>query len=105
MGKRSYFPRRDRDDYCTPLSAVLPLLECLPPRTAFVDPCCGEGDLIAHLTAAGHVLVGRSDAEIDARTARYQIPKDGVFISNPPWRRDLCTRSSSISQIKRRRGF
>ena len=33
MGKRSSFPRRERDKYPTPLSAVLPLLECLPPHT------------------------------------------------------------------------
>jgi hypothetical protein len=69
------------------LSAVLPLLECLPPHTKFYEPCRGENDLVGHLTAAGHVLVGSSDEELDARTTQYRIPEDSVFISNPPWDR------------------
>ena len=73
MGKRSSFPRRERDNYPTPLSAVLPLLECLPPHTKFYEPCRGENDLVGHLTAAGHVLVGSSDEELDARTTQYRI--------------------------------
>ena len=87
MGKRSSFPRRERDCYPTPLSAVLPLLECLPPHTKFYEPCRGENDLVGHLTAAGHVLVGSSDEELDARTTQYRIPEDLVFVTNPPWDR------------------
>jgi hypothetical protein len=87
MGKRSSFPRRERDNYPTPLSAVLPLLECLPPHTKFYEPCRGENDLVGHLTAAGHVLVGSSDEELDARTTQYRIPGDSIFVSNPPWDR------------------
>jgi hypothetical protein len=66
MGKRSSFSRRERDNYPTPLSAVRPLLESLPPHTKFYEPCRGEDDLVGHLTAAGHVLVGSSDEEHDA---------------------------------------
>ena len=28
------------------------LLKLLPPKTRFVEPCCGEGDLIEQLCAA-----------------------------------------------------
>jgi hypothetical protein len=87
MGTRSSFPRRERDNYPTPLSAVLPLLECLPPQTKFYEPCRGENDLVGHLTKAGHLLVGSSDEELDARTTQYRIPEDSVFITNPPWNR------------------
>ena len=66
MGKRSEFPRLAQDRYATPLSAALPLLERLPPHTRFYEPCVGEHDLVHHLTAAGHVLVGCSDEELDA---------------------------------------
>src|SRR5580693_7674171 len=46
MGKRSNFPRRERDDYSTPWSAVAPLLPLLEPDTRFVEPCAGDASSI-----------------------------------------------------------
>jgi hypothetical protein len=89
MGKRSNFPRVPQDRYNTPLSGVEPLLKHFSLRTRFYEPCAGENDLIAHLEAAGHVCVGSSDIELDARTTRYTIPDGAVFITNPPWSRPI----------------
>jgi hypothetical protein len=91
LGKRSTgkFPRFPKDRYRTPLSAALPLLDRLRPGTRFIEPCVGEGDLVDHLTAAGHILVSASDSETDATTTRYDVPPGVMFITNPPWRRSL----------------
>ena len=86
MGKRSNFPRRERDDYPTPWPAVVPLLKRLKPGTKFVEPCCGAGDLVGHLERAGQVCVAAYDLPIDARTASYAIEPDTLFITNLPWR-------------------
>jgi hypothetical protein len=86
MGKRTNFPRRERDDYPTPWPAVVPLLPRLKPGTKFVEPCCGAGDLVGHLERAGHVCVAASDLPVDARTASYAIEPDALFITNLPWR-------------------
>ena len=46
--------------------------------------------LVGHLKRAGHVLVSAYDLPHDARTKRYPEARDDViFITNPPWRRDL----------------
>jgi hypothetical protein len=86
MGKRTSFPRRERDDYSTPVEAVGPLLGLLAPGSKFVEPCAGDGELIKHLEYAGHTCVASYDLPIDARVARYVIGPDTVFITNPPWR-------------------
>jgi hypothetical protein len=78
-----------QDAYTTPARAVAPLLTQLPPRTAFVEPCAGEGRLIAHLTAAGHILAGSYDLPHDARIKRYRLEPLDVFITNPPWDRPV----------------
>jgi hypothetical protein len=91
MGKRSSFPRLDRDNYPTPYKATTPLLECLKPRTKFIDPCCGAGCLVAHFESAGHVCVGRYDLpDRDVVSARYDdVEPDAIFLTNLPWRRDV----------------
>lgn len=100
MGKRSSFARIARDFYPTPREAVRPLLAHLTPGTGFIEPCCGDGALIAHLEAAGHACVGASDLEpqgpfarADALTTTWSTgPIYGgswVFITNPPWKRAL----------------
>jgi hypothetical protein len=95
VGKRSTFERRERDFYPTPAEAVVPLLRHLRPGTAFVEPCAGAGDLIDHLTAAGHVCVSGYDIEprregIERWNALNTVGLGGdAFITNPPWSRDV----------------
>jgi hypothetical protein len=95
MGKRSSFARVENDFYRTPAEPVAPLLPHLAPRTLFVEPCAGDGALVDHLTAAGHVCVAMSDiapqrpmARLDAREV-LAPPGPIFFITNPPWLREL----------------
>lgn len=98
MGKRSDFARRERDFYPTPAAAVVPLLPHLPPRTRFVEPCAGDGALVDHLTAAGHVCARAWDIEpqrddIDRLDATTRLVGNiDCFITNPPWSRDVLHR-------------
>jgi hypothetical protein len=85
MGKRSAFVRNPRDLYDTPIKAVVPLLDCLAPKTRFIEPCFGEGALARILIACGHRLMEAHDLPTDARVHPYS-PKPGVlFITNPPY--------------------
>jgi hypothetical protein len=43
MGKRSDFPRRERDSYDTPFQAVSPLLGHIEPGAKYLEPCAGSG--------------------------------------------------------------
>jgi hypothetical protein len=85
MGKRSWFPRVDRDLYNTPLKAVGPLLPWLTPETSFIEPCYGEGALRRALEGAGHRFVCGFDLPIDAREHHYGAKPGEVFITNPPY--------------------
>lgn len=95
MGKRSSFERVPRDFYPTPREAVLPLLPHLAPETCFAEPCAGAGDLIDHLTAAGHRCVWACDIEPkrsdihenDAETCG--LGAADLYITNPPWSRPV----------------
>lgn len=94
MGKRSSFERRERDFYPTPAEAVRPLLRHLSPGTRFSEPCAGDGALVGHLRAAGHVCVWQSDisprspmAEFDALTLDLKPLEHDCIITNPPWDR------------------
>lgn len=97
MGKRSDFERIDKDQYDTPQDGVIPLLPFLEPGTAFVEPCAGKGDLMDWLTGHGHRCLQALDIDPrrgdisrgDALTLRWRNPGQGVFITNPPWSRDL----------------
>ena len=79
----------ERDDWPTPAPAVVPLLRLLKPHTRFIEPCACAGELIGHLEQAGHQCVASYDLPIDARTARYAVEPDAVFITNVPWRRQF----------------
>jgi hypothetical protein len=98
MGKRSTFARLPRDFYPTPVEAVRPLLPHLPPRTRFIEPCAGDGALVRHLEAAGHICAHASDIEPQAYWIQRRdllapswelVARDEVFITNPPWNRRL----------------
>jgi hypothetical protein len=96
MGKRSSFERIPRDFYPTPLQALIPLLDHLPERCRFIEPCAGDGRLVDMLQAAGHICACRYDIEprreditkLDALTT--QVVNDADFIiTNPPWDRSI----------------
>lgn len=95
MGKRSDFERRERDFYPTPREAVLPLLSHLPPRVRFCEPCAGDGALVDHLTAFGHVCARARDieprrADIERKDALTTLTGNiDYFITNPPWSRSV----------------
>lgn len=100
MGKRQQgkFERVPNDLYRTWDSrAVRPLLPLLEPGTQFVEPCAGHGDLIDQLKIAGHhCLAGfdiapkRYDIRLaDAARLKWPRPGRGIWITNPPWTRDL----------------
>jgi hypothetical protein len=84
MGKRSDFKRIERDSYNTPEAAVTPLLRWLDERPQFIEPCCGEGCLIGHLTAAGHVCVGSFDLPVDARRRALRHQPSLLGPAGPP---------------------
>ncbi len=85
MGKRSAFERVPKDLYSTPARAAAPLLQCLKPRTRFIEPCYGKGALAGHLKRAGHVLVAAHDRQDDARSFDYAVRPGELFITNPPY--------------------
>lgn len=97
MGKRSDFARIPKDKYRTPPEAVAPLLRHLTPRTQFIEPCAGDGRLADHLEAKGHRCLARYDLDPerfdvqlrDATRLRWPRPGSAVWITNPPWTRDL----------------
>jgi len=94
VGKRSDFKRNDRDFYPTPYEAVVPLLPHLNERTAFCEPCAGDGVLINHLEQHGHECLAAYDIQPkrqdiikgDAMDLKL-IGKNGLIITNPPWER------------------
>lgn len=95
MGKRSSFERVERDFYPTPAAAVAPLLPHLSPRTVFCEPCAGDGALVRHLEAAGHVCGLAWDIEpqgegIERRDALQCLAVNvDCCITNPPWARNI----------------
>jgi len=89
MGKRSDFPKIDKDAYMTTdARAVRPLLDYLgPSKYSYYEPCVGNGDLVKLLNGHHH-CIGSSDIEMDARTSQYET--DALcFITNPPWTREI----------------
>lgn len=91
MGKRSEFERIEKDFYRTiDPRAVLPLLPFIEGNT-YVEPCCGEGDLINMLNPRA-ICLGFSDIETgkDALTIdELYCGNADMIITNPPWSRKL----------------
>lgn len=88
MGKRSSFTRIEKDKYYTPYQAVLPLLPHLPElnNRLFYEPCVGDGRLIKFIPAN---WIGSSDEERDATITDYKMPEGSMFVTNPPWSREI----------------
>jgi len=98
MSKRSDFKRRKNDFYVTPFRAVGPLVRHLPPATRYVEPCAGDGSLVAHLSRYGAVCRRWCDIDPQAphvpqRDAMDLAPHDMLgadyIITNPPWTRSI----------------
>lgn len=91
MGKRSSFERIPRDFYPTPFEAVKPLLGHLGHNIRFAEPCAGDGRLVDHLKAAGHVCAAAYDIEPRRADIAQHDALDRLvgnidcFITNPPW--------------------
>jgi hypothetical protein len=90
MGKRSSFPRRDRDFYPTPLAAVLPLIPWLTGIRTFAEPYAGNGDLVLHLESHGLTCAYQGDLATgqDALAVDSYGTIDAI-ITNPPWSRPI----------------
>lgn len=90
MGKRSEFPKIEKDAYMTTdLRAVRPLLDYYGESHFpfhYYEPCVGNGDLVNLLGRDN--CVGSSDDERDARTEKYETTAK-YFVTNPPWTVDL----------------
>ena len=91
MGKRSNFPRRERDFYPTPRAAVLPLIPWLRGVRTFAEPCCGDGALVRHLESFGLRCVYAGDiADRPGRTRHYGTSATPTWASPT---RPTCARS------------
>lgn len=91
MSKRSSFERRERDFYPTPYEAVIPLLPHLKYRSYYYEPCCGELDLIQHLS---EVLDIWDYNDISKGKDALTLTEDDLglseyIITNPPWDRKV----------------
>ena len=98
MGKRSDFERKPRDFYPTPFVAVEPLIEHLPRKFAFSEPCAGDGQLCRHLEYFGGVCMWASDIEPQlagiakndfSEIGDFEILESEFIITNPPWDRKI----------------
>lgn len=92
MGKRTDYPRKDRDFYPTPAEAVVPLIpHLLYGPTTFDEPCAGDGALVGHLEYHGMDVGGVSDIEPQSDGVHRQDAltltscEGDMFITNPPW--------------------
>ncbi len=89
------FKRNARDLYDTPEEAVVPLMPYLKePR--YIEPCVGNGALVdALLSFNGPDLSFCSDIKtvigpgVDATKTNYGALNGCIFITNPPWTRDI----------------
>tara|TARA_B100000035_G_C20948776_1_gene530995 strand:- start:459 stop:980 length:522 start_codon:yes stop_codon:yes gene_type:complete len=98
MGKRSDFERKPRDFYPTPLAAVEPLIDHLPKKFTFAEPCAGDGQLFKHLEKFGGTCMWASDIEPQMRgiakndyskVGDYEVYDCDFIITNPPWDRKI----------------
>lgn len=101
MGKRDNdkFERKGRDFYATiDPAAVKALIDHLPIKCQFVEPCAGAGDLITELCKHyGVSCLGAWDIEpkhkmviaYNCLDTRVALPQQDCFITNPPFTWDM----------------
>ncbi|PYE25072.1 hypothetical protein C8J32_10425 [Rhizobium sp. PP-CC-3A-592] len=93
MGRRSDFPRLERDAYQTiDPRAGQKLIPHLRGVKTFAEPCAGEGYLVGQLQAAGLVCTYEGDITSGLDALSHPFEQDAGFdaiITNPPWRRDI----------------
>ena len=98
MGKRSNYPRIEKDKYATPFEAVKPLIGWIPPQARYVEPCAKGGELIASLNQFGHQCTWASDIAPEAqgielldalKLDQSHLAWADYIITNPPWTRAL----------------
>lgn len=87
---------RHRNDFYPTVDAraVIPLLPFLESEALFVEPCAGDGSLIALLEAQGLRCYGRFDIApvcpyIPRRDLFTLTQCERRFITNPPWSRGV----------------
>lgn len=94
MGRRSDFPRIDKDKYDTvDPRAVPPLLSHLS-SDDFVEPCAGKGRLMDQLMRHGLNCVAALDIApegfaIETQDALTLKSVPAQIITNPPWKRKI----------------
>ena len=89
MGKRSDFPRRERDFYATPLKGAKPLFPFLVRDgvKTFAEVCAGQDDLVRHLEFAGLRCAYKGDIATGQDALKLKIADlNGaqMVITNPP---------------------
>ena len=98
MGKRSYFERKPRDFYPTPIEAVKPLIPHMPRKFTFAEPCAGDGALCRHLEHYGGVCMWASDIDPQlegihkndySEIGYNELIESEYIITNPPWDRAI----------------
>ena len=87
------FVRRRQDNYPTPKKALPPLFLQLLRLDGpnFVEPCCGEGKLIKHLTEEGFYCNMHGDIRygFDAMQLTPLDVAHSCIVTNPPWTREI----------------
>ena len=94
MGKRSSFTRVTREPTSRHLAATIPLIPHLKAEgiISFVEPCCGQGDLVRHLEAAGLTCSYSGDivtGQDGRRLTRALCGDADAIITNPPFTKPL----------------
>ena len=80
MGKRSDFPRRERDFYPTPPSAIVPLLPFLGDYQYYVEPMSGDGALVDYLNDTHLECILSSDIEPQAKGIEAGKPNPALNV-------------------------
>lgn len=90
MGKRSSFERVEKDFYRTiDKRAVQALVPHLKDVKTFIEPCCGELDLVNQLQEQGLVCEYWSDISLGNDALQLQRCDSDAIITNPPWSRPI----------------